>query len=139
MFLIDSRRPNLEDICQVCDNEHTRKHKCQTCSNFVHLTCGDPIGEEGSGQYVKCWKCHPIRQDTNIDEVDSRESPTCDQHDKQSSNDATPQEQSEDDAFEDLSEEEEENLTKDVSKKKGSSKGKNKKKKCKVLWNKKTH
>jgi hypothetical protein len=46
-----------ESACHICFKELTGGHKCQTCKKFVHLLCGKPVGEEGYGQKVICFKC----------------------------------------------------------------------------------
>ena len=46
----------MESKCKVCGDTH----KCISCDWFVHLICGEPVGdedEEGYGQPVKCLLC----------------------------------------------------------------------------------
>ena len=55
----------------MCDEETSRKHKCKGCSNWVHLICGEPVGEEGCGQGVFCRKCYSSEESENVNDDDA--------------------------------------------------------------------
>lgn len=46
-----------EEFCKICKNIVGKAHKCKKCKGFVHLICGNTIGEEGYGQEVICFVC----------------------------------------------------------------------------------
>ena len=52
-LLIDSRTKDDSSTCHLCNKETSKKHKCQICLQWVHLVCGEPVGEEGCGQPVQ--------------------------------------------------------------------------------------
>ena len=48
--------------CNVCTNVVGEAHQCKLCKNKVHLTSGDPEGDEDYGQSVVRFTCSKIRR-----------------------------------------------------------------------------
>ena len=51
--------PESEDTpeCAECNNENSATHRCPGCKRYTPFFVGDPIGEEGFGAGVWCFKC----------------------------------------------------------------------------------
>lgn len=47
----------LRQLCRGCGKTAGPAHKCDGCGSHMHPFCGQPIGEEGHGQIIRCKVC----------------------------------------------------------------------------------